>query len=197
MPTGYTAPLEDGPMEFEAFVWRCARAMGALVMMRDDPMDAPIPERFEPHPHYAESLMRAKSDLAEALGMDDATATARMEAEYEAAVASADKFDAANDAANARFADMLAKVRAWQPPTPDHQGFRAFMIEQLRISMHDYRHPRPVKLSLAEWREAHIDKLEHDVAYYEAEWRKEVERTGQRNEWLADLRRSLAAPVAA
>jgi len=36
MPTGYTNCIKDG-VTFEQFVWKCARAMGALVMMRDEP----------------------------------------------------------------------------------------------------------------------------------------------------------------
>jgi hypothetical protein len=47
MPTGYTAPIADG-MTFEQFALGCARAFGALVTMRDEPSDAPIPERLEP-----------------------------------------------------------------------------------------------------------------------------------------------------
>jgi hypothetical protein len=37
MPTGYTAAIKDG-ISFEKFVWDCARGMGALVMMRDEPL---------------------------------------------------------------------------------------------------------------------------------------------------------------
>lgn len=52
MPTGYTANVPDG-ITFEQFVWQCARGMGALVMMRDEPTGAPIPERFEPSDYNA------------------------------------------------------------------------------------------------------------------------------------------------
>ena len=48
MPTGYTAPIKDG-ISFNDFMWGCARAFGALIMMRDDPPGTPIPERFEPY----------------------------------------------------------------------------------------------------------------------------------------------------
>ncbi len=47
MPTGYTDAVKDG-ITFDQFVLGCARGMGALVMMRDEPSGTPIPERFEP-----------------------------------------------------------------------------------------------------------------------------------------------------
>ena len=44
MPTGYTYDLYDGKdIEFPDFVMKCARAFGALIEIRDDPMDAAIP----------------------------------------------------------------------------------------------------------------------------------------------------------
>ncbi len=47
MPTGYTHLIEEG-CNLEEFVWACARAFGACVMMRDDSVDKPVPEKFEP-----------------------------------------------------------------------------------------------------------------------------------------------------
>jgi hypothetical protein len=49
MPTGYTAAVADGTItEFPDFAMQCARAFGTLVLMRDEPQDAAIPEKFEP-----------------------------------------------------------------------------------------------------------------------------------------------------
>lgn len=62
MPTGYTANVHDG-ITFEQFVWQCARGMGALVTMRDEPTGAPIPERFEPSDYNAKRLQEAKDEL--------------------------------------------------------------------------------------------------------------------------------------
>lgn len=48
MPTGYTADVQSGKVtDFAEYAMNCARAFGALVLMRDDPSDADIPERFE------------------------------------------------------------------------------------------------------------------------------------------------------
>ena len=62
MPTGYTLELYDGKdITFEEFVLKCARAFGALINMRDEPRDAPIPERFEPSYYHLKELIKAKS----------------------------------------------------------------------------------------------------------------------------------------
>ena len=64
MPTGYTASVADGRVtEFAPFALQCARAMGALIMMRDEPHDAPIPERFEASDYYSKSLAEARERL--------------------------------------------------------------------------------------------------------------------------------------
>jgi len=49
MPTGYTLDLYDGKnITFKEFVMKCAGAFGALISMKDESLDAPIPEHLEP-----------------------------------------------------------------------------------------------------------------------------------------------------
>lgn len=60
MPTGYTASVADGTTTtLRAFALQCARAFGATVTMRDDPMSAEIPERFEPGGFYRRLMEQA------------------------------------------------------------------------------------------------------------------------------------------
>jgi len=60
MPTGYTYPVVEGKItEFSDFALSCARAFGALITMRDDPHDTPIPETFEPSDYNAKKLAEA------------------------------------------------------------------------------------------------------------------------------------------
>jgi hypothetical protein len=62
MPTGYTAAIKDG-ISFQQFAMACARAFGALVMMRDEPSSAPIPD-FQPSNFHVEHLELARAELA-------------------------------------------------------------------------------------------------------------------------------------
>ena len=59
MPTGYTAKLMEQGQTFPEFIMSCARAFGALIMMRDDPANAPIPEKFEPSDYHVRALKKA------------------------------------------------------------------------------------------------------------------------------------------
>ena len=66
MPTGYTADVGDGKVvEFSEFVMQCARAFGALITMRDDPHDAPIPDEFSPDAYHQKALASAEERLRE------------------------------------------------------------------------------------------------------------------------------------
>ena len=55
MPTEYTDAIADG-ISFNDFMMKCARGMGALIMMSDEPSDAPILEQFEPS-DYCSTLL--------------------------------------------------------------------------------------------------------------------------------------------
>lgn len=71
MPTGYTSPLYEGKeISFEQFALRCARNFGALVMMREEPLDTPIPEKFNPC-EYCKREYEAGSDIQLEYGIKD------------------------------------------------------------------------------------------------------------------------------
>ena len=197
MPTGYTAAIKDG-ITFEQFVWGCARGMGALVMMRDEPSNAPIPERFEPQTAYHDSaLAEAEKQLAWLRQMP--AAEAQREADRDFATQTAQQAEMIQKSVDLRnkYHAILAQVIAWTPPTPDHIGMKTFMTEQLTESIkwdcnEDYYREHPaVRLTGAEWVAARISKFERDVAYHTEQRAAEVERTEQRNNWLSALRGSL------
>ena len=68
MPSGYTAAIKDG-ITFSDFAMNCARAFGALISMRDEPLDAPIPERVEPTDYHAEKIKKAEERLSALIAM--------------------------------------------------------------------------------------------------------------------------------
>jgi arginine/lysine/ornithine decarboxylase len=196
MPTGYTADVVDGKItEFPDFAMTCARAFGALIDMRDEPFDAPIPEEFEPHTSYHDqAITKEMKRLGEIQAMTNAEADAAAKAEHEEAMRSRYEYLARKEVEGARLNAMLAKVRAWEPPTPDHHEMKNFMIQQLTVSMPGQYEPGiPVLLDGATWRKQTGDKLAESIVYHKAERQKEIERTTSRTEWLKSLRASLAA----
>lgn len=64
MPTGYTAAIKDG-ITFQEYALSCARAFGALISMREESSDAPIPDALEMSPYYQTSYDEAREALDE------------------------------------------------------------------------------------------------------------------------------------
>lgn len=196
MPTGYTRQLMEKGQTFEEFVLLCARAIGVFVSMRDDPMDAPIPDKFEPIDHYSNELEQNKL-LVERL--EQMTHEQRVEygrnqirgdlARYRQLIQKAAE-------ENARLDEMGAKVKAWNPPTPDHTDLQKFMLEQIQRSRNDgdYYNKALVKATetspLALWHSA-LSEARRQIAYCVEEQQNEIDRANSKTDWVKQLRDSL------
>lgn len=195
MPTGYTSKLCDGPQTFEDFAMECARAFGALVTMRDDDTNAPIPEEFTPSVYHENAVAFAKLELARFKAMDDRTAERDAIKEYDVAVTKYHEQREENRAIRDRLGAMRRDVREWVPPTPDHAGMKKFMLEQLDTTAEfdgrDWSDSKPRLVSGADYRLAGIEKALKDIAYHTVERQKEVERCRERSAWVRALRESL------
>jgi len=196
MPTGYTAELMEKGMEFKPFVLQCARAFGALVLMRDAPMDAPIPEKFEPSDYNIKYLARAQEKHKTLSAMTNDERVAFGQAEKEKAVKSAYKKRERYKIQNERLSEMQSQVMAWKPPTPDHEGLKNFMREQIEISMNNlgYIEKRieasEIKSPTAFYVEA-VSESYREIEYHSKENAKEIERAESRTKWVNELRKSL------
>ena len=195
MPTGYTAEIKD--MSFDDYVWGCARAMGALVLMRDEPSGTKIPERFEPSTYHIKAINEAETRLVALQNMTigEVESAAKDEAEQESKRVEESIQDAKS--LQSKYEEMLARVNAWEPPTEDHTHFKDFMADQLVKSISfdcstDYWDNKTlVQLTGAEWLHEAIGKALKDIVHHKKEDAKEIERTENRNDWLFELRMSL------
>jgi hypothetical protein len=196
MPTGYTAKLMESGQTFQDFVMQCARAFGACVMMRDDPMDAPIPERFEPSDYNVKRLAEAKAALARLQAMTNEDKIAFGESRKAESIASSEKWLAKEIEQNKRLEEMEASVNKWTPPSADHTELKSFMLQQIGVSKNstDY-----IEKSMAETRakspmdfyaEA-VAGANRDIEYNTKGHAEEVERANSRTEWVRQLRESI------
>lgn len=196
MPTGYTACIGEGA-DFHAYIMGCARAFGALVTMRDEPGDAPIPEAFEPSDYHAKAIVEAEKRLDELDRMSLEMAALAAQGDYAEAVRHNNEAIARNDQLRARYTAMLTHVGAWKPPTPDHEELKKFMREQIESSLEFdcsntyYLTHGPVKLTAMEWRSAEVQKARKDIAYHSKEHAAEVGLAHTRTDWVKALRESL------
>lgn len=195
MPTGYTAAVQDGTITtLKDFAMHCARAMGALVSMRDLPASAPIPERIEPSAYLAEAKTKAAARLANLRAMDDMQMEIAAALDHDKRMAAWTRRHAEQAIHRARYESMLEEVQAWLPPTAEHDNLKGFMLDQIESS---------IKWDLAGWekpprrlpaREWHAAEMKDAIRAYSDAARAHAEdlaRVDRQNTWLDALRLSL------
>lgn len=195
MPTGYTDAINKGAT-FNEFVMGCARAMGACIMMRDDPSGKEIPERFEPSDYNSKALTKAQNEHKRLMGMNLVDATKEALKEHAAKIESHNKWIADEFKQRTGYKAMLEKVRAWKSPSDDHNGLKDFMIEQITSSIKFDCHPPPKDVPMesstgSEWKQRELEHVARDIEYHTKAHAEEVARTEGRNKWIKQLRDSL------
>ncbi len=195
MPTGYTAGIEKG-MSFQKFALQCARNFGALIEMRDEPMDAEI--KLPVYSDYHEKeLDKARKELKRLEGLTATQAMAACESDQKHEADSAAEYERSKIELRKKYQAMLIEVNAWNPPSPDHNGLKQFMVRQLEESISfdcSPNMPRQIEsMEPSVWLLNKKKKAIHDIEYHEKENQKEIERVSQRRVWVSGLLDSFKA----
>jgi len=195
MPTGYTADIANG-ITFKEYALRCARNFGALIMMRDEPQDAPIPDKFEPSAYHAEEIVKSQNELRKLKAMKASEWTLAANAAFKEESKRYSERIVESKSLRKKYEAMLAQALAYIAPSPDHQEYRSFMISQIEKSIDwdcDEKHiTRPERLSGKEWMEKRREKIQWSIDYHTKEMAKEIERTNAVSLWIKQLKESLA-----
>lgn len=203
MPTGYTAGVADGTItSFPEFAMRCARAFGALIEMRDSPMDAPIPTEFAPDSYYTKRIREGRERIAALEAMTPEQIAAAASARRRESDETYARMARENREKRARYEAMLAEVDAWTPPTPDHVDMKKFMREQLTGSIdfdcydperyRGWEAPTP-----EEWYAGELEAARRSLDSAVKSDAEERERAEGRTRWVQQLRASLTEGVRA
>lgn len=191
MATGYTAGIASGKITtIKEFALLCARAFGAAIDMRDDPLDAEIPEKFHVDSFHLDEVNRLEKELKEMLTLTYNQISARAQSEYESSVKYIEEYNAQEDEANARYDAMIEQVNQLKLP-PTHAQFKKFMLNQLEISKSDFRVDVPIKPTPEEWYNQKVSQLQKSIETNKRYYAEAVTRNEERNEWIANLRRAL------
>lgn len=200
MPTGYTYKVGEQDLSFEEFVWSCARAMTPFIHMRDDSSNAEIrmPTKSS---YHAEGLVKAQQELTELHKMSLEAAAALSLSEWESTQKTAREGIEKRNVMLNRYNKMLDQVKAWTPPTSDHDGMKRFMIEQLEDSIkfdcggsyYQEMLDKP-KLSPEEWLKNKIDDAKHDCKYHAEHLKNDEEHFDQNIKWINELMKSVPLP---
>lgn len=203
MPTGYTAEIEKD-QSFEDFVLGCARAFGATIHQRDDPSSSKPRLRTEDEDsYYIKALKEAKEEVAllEAMSTEErVTHGAKLRQE---ALDRQQQFFNKKVVLRQKYMDMLAKVEAWYPPTPNHQELKSFMINQITQSIDfdcntKYDMEEITRLSqvkpYSEYEKA-LTGARYRVDMYIGQLEKQKVSNNEANKWILDLYTSLGIDI--
>jgi flagellar capping protein FliD len=196
MATGYTSEIKNG-ISFEHFVLRCAKAIGYLIDMRDDPIGKKIVDEIKIDESYEADYLSSKERYEKIKNLT----TEEIEKEIKKAKKEHDKYAKTlaknNDSLKKKYEEMLSKVRNWKPPTKEHVALKDFMISQIEESIEfdcsSYYHQSSeyVSPTPAQWLNEAIDKAKNNITYYKERLDEEIECIKKRNEWVKKLKESL------
>ncbi len=197
MPTGYTANVENGKVtDLRSFALQLARGMGALVMMRDDPWDAPIPEQFEPSDYHSKKIIELNDQIFNLRAMSTEHAQAAADQALVEHLEREAKYREEHGLKQQRYGNMIAKVEAWQNAP---EGLKEFALQQLNEGRKfdcggEYKsYTKAPTGDGGAWRNDELNELTRRVLYHSKEQANEIKRTAERNVWLAQLHASLPA----
>lgn len=198
MPTGYTSEVHDGKtVALADYLRTCVRAF--ILDLKDEPFDAPIPERSTYKDDVIASYEKQEREALEAIytleGMTDAECEAASQAEYDETLARMTGYNDEKKVVEARYRAVLAQLHAWDAPPPLH-GVRDFMREQLVKSIEfdctPFTLPKP-PLPGREWRASQMANAQRAHANASAELVKQRESRVRGNAFMEALHAELAA----
>lgn len=194
MPTGYTSPLYDAEMSFEDFVIHVASNItqgsfsGKLSKVSLD-LGGTKAKLEEAKANLTRIQNMTEEELEQA-ALEEFEETRARQREHEKSVA----------ALKTRYESMLEQVKTWQPPTPDHQGLKDLMLEQLQTSLEfdtscvvQDRQERPK--TAKQYRQEQIQSIQDHIASLVRSMEKQRKRVRTHNEWVEALANDLGVLV--
>ena len=179
MPTGYTSKIYDGEqVTGKEFIMTCARAFGALIEMRDEPMGAQIPEELKVDTHHEKQLERSKQELNNYKNMPIEEIQELVDETYKKKIEENKKYYNEKLELKNRYERVLAEVEQWKLPSPEHQNLKDYAIRQLEESIlfdcgHIEDYAKEVKKETAEeYIQRQIDSCLWNIEYHQKEWNR-------------------------
>lgn len=196
MPTGYTYNIPDG-ISPRQFMLQCVRAMGVLVEMRDSPQGAPIPKELKADEHHLKALINEKGELQKLLSMSGDEIRKICDQNHLDLVASQKKRREEESKTLEAYQRMIESISSWTPPTPEHENFKKFMLDQLTDSVRFSASLQEElqKVTPQEWLRDQLLAVQWRVDYHTKCWESEQSRTAERNAWLKAFWESLPPEI--
>lgn len=150
MPTGYTSYINDGEITSgKEFLKLCTRAFGIAVDLKDESLDVPTPNHFEPNPYYEKAYKDSLVSKEKAYSMTLEEAKEDMISKFKNNKASAKRCLKDYKDEDKKYLKVREEVEKWIPPTPEHENLKKFCLDQIDMSLNT---------SLYKWCEEDINK---------------------------------------
>ena len=191
MPTGYTTDIYNGKdVSFKDFALNCARAFGACVMQRDDPADEK--PKIMPEESYHADKLKEIGKFKKPTKTKFNNYIKEQTAYWQESIDKKKKLQIAYDI-------KIKEAQNWTPPTPEHEGLKKFMIEQLTESMKfdcdgDFYESELISLKALTYEKYVLkekSEYERSIVFHTEYLKKDLNTIRQRNKWIQDLYNSL------
>lgn len=203
MPTGYTAGIEDGSITTgKDFLKLCTRAFGIAIELKDEPLSVPTPTKFEPNIFYKDKIDREKAELEKCEKMSFEDARAKMVKYHEDMIRMYQRMAENSIERNKKYAKVRAEVESWIPPTTEHYNLKSFALEQIDMciitqeQIDEWLEQANEKLddsdeAVEKFINEHIKSCIKDVKRAEENWKEELKRVAEKNDWMEKFLSSL------
>lgn len=184
----YRRAIEEDPgITLRIYLLRCARAMDFCDAQVTDPLDVP-PRAREPSSYLARELEDAEAELTRLASETDESRHARW-VDRRGRVERANAAWSESDALRCSLlAGMRERVLTWVPPTPAHEGLRAFALQHAR----PLPHHEPVEApSFDQFVRESLDAARRRVSLAREAIARDEQRVAESREWVAALYASL------
>lgn len=202
MPTGYTAYIKDGKITSgKEFLKLCTRAFGIAVDLKDESLDVPTPNHFEPHPYYEKAYKDSLVSREKAYSMTLEEVKEDIISKYNDNKGRAEKILEKYKDEDKKYLKVREEVEKWIPPTSEHENLKKFCLEQIDMSLNT---------SLYEWYEKDINKeldtsddtikkyidilrdnADEKLKRAYKNWQEELRRVEEKNLWMKQFLDSL------
>lgn len=190
MTTSFTAHIEKG-CTFNEFVWECAKGMEALYCSSvEERLQKPKEDSFSKQ--MVERYQKELNELWSLIGDDWEV---RAAGQHEKALQQYRKSLIAYNKMRSKYDAMRLQVEAWIPPTEDHAGLKAFMLQQIDSSIEWMHKPEePKKRSGKELRDIEIKEATRSLEHYQNNCKEELLRGKRAGDWIKALIASVPLP---
>ena len=200
MPSYYTADIcNEKDISFQEFALKCARAFGAFVHMRDEPLNTTL-SRPTLSDYHTNEIKNIENEFALFLKSSTEQRKKMFEIEMKKEEAYYLREIEKEKQIKNKYLALINDVKAYKPQSKELKEFKNFMFDQLIDSMkydcsnEDWYNKsiQSVKEETFEtWEEEQMNLYNSKLAYQKEALKKEKESIELTNKWIDELYKSL------